>query len=111
MSPPPFAAPAPACLRATADGCTLDVAVQPNARRTGVDGLHDGALRVRLAAPPLDGRANQRLLDWLADELRCPKRALTLRHGAAARRKVVALALPVDIVAAWLVRQLGDAAR
>lgn len=85
-----------------ASGPRLAVSVQPQARRTGADGLHDGALRVRLAAPPVDGKANQCLIDWLAGELGCPKRAIRVLHGASARRKVLGLELPFDRVEAWL---------
>jgi hypothetical protein len=67
-----------------AELCVLDLSVQPGARHTGIDGLHDGALRVRLAAPPVDGKANSQLLAWLATELRCPKRD----SAAAARRSI-----------------------
>ena len=54
------------CLSERAGGAVLSLAVVPNAKRTEVDGLHDGALRVRLAAPPLEGRANDALVAWLA---------------------------------------------
>ncbi len=90
------------CLRAQGEGCVLDVSVSPNAKRTTADGLHDGALRVRLGAPPVDGKANQCLVDWLADELGCPKRAITLLRGQTARRKQLQVAVSVETVAAWL---------
>nr|WP_217283543.1 DUF167 domain-containing protein [Aquabacterium terrae] len=86
--------------------CVLDVSVVPNAKRTEVDGTHDGALRVRLAAPPVDGKANARLIDWLAGELGCPKRALSLLRGQAARRKQVLIELPSATVTAWVDAQL-----
>jgi len=92
------------CLSARGQGTLLRVAVVPNARRTGADGLHDGALRVRLAAQPVDGQANARLLDWLAAELGCAKRAVRLQRGDAARRKVVEIDLPATAVADWLAR-------
>lgn len=92
------------CLSADGAGCRLDVSVSPNAKRTAADGLHDGALRVRLAAPPVDGKANARLLAWLADELGCAKRAVTLLRGETARRKQLQIALPEAVVAAWLAR-------
>ncbi|MDO9286087.1 MAG: DUF167 domain-containing protein [Aquabacterium sp.] len=94
------------CLRAAGEHCVLDLSVQPGAKRTGIDGLHDGALRVRLAAPPVDGKANAALLSWLADELRCPKRDLTLLRGEASRRKQVQVALTERAVATWLDRVL-----
>jgi uncharacterized protein len=86
--------------------CVLDVSVAPNAKRTEVDGLHDGALRVRLAAPPVDGKANARLVDWLADQLDCPKRAVTLLRGETARRKQLLIDLPAATVEVWVAAQL-----
>lgn len=106
LPPPPGADALPPCLRAHGAGCVLDLSVAPNARRTQADGLHDGALRVRLAAPPVDGKANDALLAWLADALGCAKRDLTLLRGHSGRRKQVAVArapaLVATIVARWL---------
>jgi uncharacterized protein (TIGR00251 family) len=91
------------CLAATADGrCLLTVAVIPNARRTEAVGLHDGALRVRLAAPPLEGRANDELVAWLARALGVQRRAIEIRHGASGRRKRLLLGCELAVVAAWL---------
>jgi hypothetical protein len=101
---------APPCLTARpGDVCWLTLAVVPNAKRTGADGLHDGALRVRLNAPPVDGKANDKLLAWLADELGCPKRALTLLRGDTSRRKTVEIARPAADVARWLAQALKSA--
>jgi hypothetical protein len=94
------------CLSASPGGCRLDVSVSPNARRTAADGLHDGALRVRLAAPPVDGKANAQLLAWLADQLGCARRDITLLRGDSSRRKQLQLALPEAVVAAWLAKAL-----
>jgi len=80
----------------------LAVSVSPNARRTAADGLHDGALRVRLAAPPVDGKANELLVAWLAGELGLPRRAVTLVRGQAARRKWLALDLAWPALLRWL---------
>ena len=74
----------PPCLAERGEACVLDVSVSPNAKRTQADGLHDGALRVRLAAPPVDGKANDALLRWLADELELPRRAVVLLHSCEA---------------------------
>ena len=95
------------CLSRHGDALWLAVSVQPNAKRTAADGLHDGALRVRLAAPPVDGKANQRLIDWLAGELGLPKRAVQLARGEASRRKWLAIDAPVEQVAAWLAARAG----
>lgn len=105
-APAPGATAGWPCLQPRADGgCRLALAVMPGARRTGADGLHDGCLRVRLAAPPVDGRANAQLLAWLAEELRLPRRAVTLQRGDSARRKWVDIDAPAASVAAWLAAQ------
>ena len=90
------------CLARRGDAARLEVSVSPQAHRTAVDGLHDGALRVRLSAAPVEGRANQCLIDWLAAQLGCPKRAVQIAHGLSARRKVVDIDLPAERVGAWL---------
>lgn len=89
----------------------LALAVSPSARRTQADGLHDGALRVRLAAPPVDGKANDLLTAWIARELSLPRRAVRLVRGALSRRKWVAVDAPPDIVAQWLQSCLGGEPR
>jgi uncharacterized protein len=91
-------------LRPDGNGCRLTVHVVPQARRTAADGWHDGALRVRLAAPPVDGKANEALIAWLAGELQLPRRAVQLQRGAAARHKQLRLDAPWPDVAAWLRR-------
>jgi len=98
------------CLVARGAGCTLDLSVVPNAKRTEVDGLHDGALRLRLAAPPVDGKANALVCEWLADELGCPKRAVRLLRGPASRRKQLEIDLGAAQVAAWLAKRVLPAA-
>jgi uncharacterized protein YggU (UPF0235/DUF167 family) len=91
------------CLQPHGDSHSrLAVVVTPNAPRTMADGLHDGQLRVRLAAPPVDGKANAALTTWLAAELGLPRRAVTVLQGATTRRKLLALPLPAERVAAWL---------
>jgi hypothetical protein len=93
-----------------AELCVLDLSVQPGARHTGIDGLHDGALRVRLAAPPVDGKANELLLAWLAGELGVPRRSIRLVRGDSARRKTVEIDAAPDAVGRWLALRLGAAA-
>lgn len=70
----------------------LQVQVQPRASRTEVAGPHGGALRIRLAAPPVDGEANAELVAFLAKRLRVPKAAVTIVRGESGRRKVVEVA-------------------
>ena len=89
-------------------GVTLAVAVVPNAKRTAVDGWREGALRIRLAAPPVDGKANAQLTAWLADELGLARRAVRLARGATARRKQVEIDAPAERVRAWLASVASD---
>lgn len=79
-------------IRAHGDGVTLTLHILPRAGRDEVAGLAGGALRVRLKAPPLDGRANEALLTFLADRLGVPRSALSIVAGAGSRRKVVYVA-------------------
>jgi uncharacterized protein len=65
------------------------VRVQPRASRSAVAGVHGGALKVRLEAPPVDGAANEALVALLAERLGVARRAVRIVAGAAARSKVV----------------------
>lgn len=67
----------------------LAVHVQPRARRTEVAGLYGDAVKVRLAAPPVDGAANAELVRFVADTLDVARAAVRVAAGSAARRKVV----------------------
>ena len=80
----------------------IDVAVVPNARRTEAVGLHDQALRVRLAALPIEGAANEALQRWLADELGLPKSQVSLLRGASGRRKRLRVQATPQQMATWL---------
>lgn len=88
-------------------GCDLLVHVVPNASKTAPAGLHDGALRLRLAAPPIDGRANNALVEWLADELGLPRRGVRLLSGETSRRKRLRLECDPTRLVAWLQRASG----
>lgn len=99
----PIELPALPFLHLQKDGAVLiDVQVMPNAARTGIQGLHDGALRVRLHAPPVDGKANLALQVWLAQTLGLPKSAVELLRGSTSRRKQLRVAAPSAAQAAWL---------
>jgi uncharacterized protein (TIGR00251 family) len=77
----------PSYLSARADGCLLRVRVVPRAGRSGLSGVRQDALLVRLAAAPVDGAANDALLALLADVLAVPRRAVTLLSGERSRDK------------------------
>ncbi|MBN9409584.1 MAG: DUF167 domain-containing protein [Burkholderiales bacterium] len=79
----------------------LDVHVVPNAPRTQADGTHDGALRVRLKALPVEGRANEALVAWVATTLGVPRSAIGLVRGHSARRKHLRIAALHAAAADW----------
>lgn len=72
-----------------ADGCTLAVRVHPGARKNGVTGVHADALKIAMTAPPVDGKANEALIAFLADALRLPRARIMLVSGLTSRTKLV----------------------
>lgn len=68
---------------------TLTIHVQPRARRTEVAGRHGDAIKIRLAAPPVDDAANEELVRFLAEALEVPRAAVSITRGGTARRKTV----------------------
>ena len=68
-------------------GTFIPVYVQPRASRTALVGVHDGMLKIAVAAPPVDGEANKALLKGLASILGVSKGQVTLLGGATGRRK------------------------
>jgi uncharacterized protein (TIGR00251 family) len=77
--------------RRSGDVLTLTLHVQPGAKRTEVAGLHGEALKIRLAAPPIEGRANEALLKFIAESFDVSLRQVELRQGGQSRHKVVAV--------------------
>lgn len=86
-------------ISATPAGVRLTVHVQPGASRSEVAGTHGDAIKLRLAAPPVDGKANEALLRFLADRLGVPRRSVSLVRGAASRAKVIEVS-GVDVATA-----------
>lgn len=68
---------------------TLTLHIQPGAKKTEFAGLHGDALKIRLAAPPVDGKANEALVKFVADTLKLSKSAVNLKSGQSSRRKVL----------------------
>lgn len=70
-------------------GITLTLHIQPGAKKTEFAGRHGDALKIRLAAPPVDGKANEALVRFVAETLKLPKSAVSLKSGHTSRRKVL----------------------
>ena len=84
----------------------LEVQVVPRASRSRIVGLHDGRLKIQLAAPPVDGAANAALIDLLADTLAVPRGDVEVVRGHTGKRKTLRVA---GLVAAELRRRIGAA--
>lgn len=67
----------------------MTVRVHPGAKRNAISGTHGDALKISLAAPPIDGRANAALIDFLAQRLNVPRLSIAFISGATSRTKVV----------------------
>jgi hypothetical protein len=87
---------APSWYRLSDDGQSLllTLYIQPNANRTEVAGLHDGALKIKVAAPPEDHKANDKLLDFLKKSFKVNKKQVILKQGEHARHKLVEVLQP-----------------
>lgn len=75
--------------RIKGESITLILHVQPGAKQTAIAGLHGEALKIRLAAPPIEGRANEALLRFIADTFKVPLRDVELLQGDQSRHKRV----------------------
>jgi uncharacterized protein (TIGR00251 family) len=77
--------------RRSDDVITLTLHVQPGAKRSEIIGLHGDALKLKLAAPPVEGRANEALLKYIGGLFDVPLRQVELKQGGQSRHKVVAV--------------------
>ena len=73
------------------DVLTVTLHVQPGAKRTGIVGLHGNALKIKLASPPVEGKANEALLRYIAGRFAVPLRNVELKQGGQSRHKIVAV--------------------
>lgn len=80
------------------------VRVQPRASRNEIAGVADGALRIRLHAPPVDGAANDALVDFLAERLAVSRRGVRIAAGATSRTKTI----EIEGISVQDVERLGD---
>ena len=80
--------------RKTDQGWLIAVHAQPGAKKSAVAGLHGGALKIRVAAPPVEGKANDALTSFVAKELGLPRRAVSIVKGETSREKLLLVADP-----------------
>lgn len=75
------------------NGCVrITCRVQPRSSRCKIAGVLDGALKIALTAPPVDGKANAALCEFFASLLRCPKSAVSVVSGMTNRNKILEIA-------------------
>ncbi|HZW13518.1 MAG TPA: DUF167 domain-containing protein [Noviherbaspirillum sp.] len=75
-------------------GIRITTHIAPNAKKSEVTGVLDDALKIRLQAQPIEGKANEALIRYLADMLDVPKSAVTITHGHTNKRKIIEVASP-----------------
>lgn len=76
-------------VRETATGASLAVRLQPRAKKSAILGELDGALKLAVTAPPIEGRANEACIRFLAELLNVARSSVTIAAGASSRNKVV----------------------
>ena len=86
MNPPPLP------IRDTESGATFEVRVHPGAKKSAITGLHGDALKVSLTTPPVEGRANDAVIAFLANLLGVPRASITIASGRSSRSKVIRVA-------------------
>ena len=82
---------APLRIQETADGVQVYIHAQPRARRNEIVGTHDGALKIKIAAPPVDDAANRAIVDYFADLLGVPKSRVRIVAGLKSRNKTLSI--------------------
>lgn len=85
-----------------ADGYVLTLHIQPNAKKTEISGVHGDALKVRLQAPPIDGKANEALCAFLAEIFAVKRQSVVLLSGETSRHKRILIkqvtTLPLSMI-------------
>lgn len=76
-------------LKSTNEGVIISIHLTPRAKRDAIEGWHGDALKVKIKAPPVDGKANGYLLKFIAKQLEIPNSSATLIKGETSREKLV----------------------
>jgi len=93
-------------IRETTKGVLLPVRAVPRASKNEIQGVHGDALKVRLQAPPVEGKANQALIRFLSDALDIPRSQLSIASGETGRNKAV---LITSVTKAELIAKINNA--
>jgi uncharacterized protein (TIGR00251 family) len=79
-------------IKESAGGVTFAVKVHPRARKNAITGVVGDALKLALTAPPVEGRANQAVIEFFADLFQIPRSSVTIASGETSRNKVIRIA-------------------
>ncbi len=85
----------------TREDIILDVRIQPRASKDEIVGFHGNRLKIRITAPPVDGKANQHLIAYLASVFKVPRRDIVLLAGETGREKRIKVISP-SVMPVWL---------
>lgn len=76
-------------IEVTKGGVRLHLLIQPKSSKNEIVGPHDGRLKIKIMAPPVDGKANENVIEFISEILKIPKRDVILVRGETGRQKVV----------------------
>ncbi len=97
MNPPPY-------ILKIQNGVRIKIYIQPNAKKPGLAGLHGDSLKIKVSSPPVDGAANESLILFFHELLKCPKSSINLVSGHTNRNKVLDI---VGVDVAFLLKKLN----
>jgi uncharacterized protein len=97
----------PGFMQKTAQGTTIEIYVQPKASKNELAGIHEGSLKVRLTAPPVEGEANKECLRFLAKLFEVPKSHMAILKGHKSRRKTVLIRDVAPDVLQNILKEIG----
>ena len=95
-------------LKQTSAGISFAVKVQPRARKNGITGTLGDALKLALTAPPIEGKANEAVIDFLADFFDIPRSSITIASGKTSRLKTIHISGATRQALEERLRGLGD---
>ena len=88
--------------RRTSTGWEVRLHVQPGAKRSEIIGLHGSSLKLKIQAPPVDGKANEAIVAYIAERIGVPRRTVRIIAGESSREKRIAIDAPAVDVSALL---------
>src|SRR3972149_1460714 len=86
----------PPYIRISKGAAYLKVFVQPGASKDSIEGIHGDSLKIKIAAPPVTGGANKRLIEFLSQILNLKKQLIKIEKGETSRKKLLKLVMPPE---------------